>query len=396
MKPTVSCAVCITALTTALAFSQIPDGFELEQITADSYYDVGISINECGQIVFTKRLGNSWSAAEIFLYDNGKTTRVTQNADRETGPDINNLGEIVWARGMGEDGVTQIILYVSGSEYLVAQNPRAATSPAINDASEIVWDEWWDTGCERSDADVLKLGTEHPVRISDGTNTNQSPQINSLGSTVWTDYDFCPDPWESMIWLYDGASSQVISDERMSQPQVPANNETGQIVWMATEARNMLWKWENGIAERLTDWGSNPRINSRGDVVFYRWDDSIRRPHTWLYRDGEFLQLTTGPYKYWVPDINEYSEVTIRMDYSTFSSDVLFMRRMRTGEADFDGDIDLTDYRKFADCLSGVDFLDRNRVYPTDTLCECRFLDIDHDNDVDLADWAKFQNAFAP
>ena len=63
------------------------------------------------------------------------------------------------------------------------------------------------------------------------------------------------------------------------------------------------------------------------------------------------------------------------------------MRRIRTGDAQFDDRIDLIDQSIFADCLTGP--LDR-----IDRLCDCRFLDVDHDGDVDLRDWATMQNGY--
>lgn len=387
---------CILVLITAqTTFAQVPEGFELLQITSDAHYDGTARMNNCGQIVFVKRIGNSWADTDVFLYDNGVLSRITADENRDAVPDINNNSVITWCRGIRNAGATQIIVYDSGIETLIDENPLGAAQPAINDSGHVAWDNWWRTGCEDSDADVF-LRRNHRVRmVSDGTNTNQAAALNNVGMCTWTDYDFCPEPWESQVWLYEDGVTRVISDARMSQPQVPSLNDDRRIVWMATEQRNMLWTWRDGVAERFTDWGSNPRINNHGGVAFYRWHDDLQRPHVWLYRDGEFLQITDGPNKHWVPDINDHGEIVLRMDYTAQSTDILFMRRIRTGEFDFDGDFDLVDHREWTACLDGPDFLARHRVDPTDTLCDCRFLDLDHDNDVDLKDFSGFQNAFS-
>ncbi|GMU38645.1 MAG: hypothetical protein AMXMBFR22_28360 [Phycisphaerae bacterium] len=378
------------------ALAQVPDGFELLQITSDAHYDSTARLNECGQLVFAKRIGHSWADTEVILYDNGVLSRITVNDDRDVLPDINNNGVMTWCRGIEGAGATQIIVYEDGVETLVAENPVAATGPTINNQEHLGWTEWWGTGCEDSDADIA-LRRNHRVRmVSDGTNTNQAAALNNVGMCTWTDYDFCPEPWESRVWYYDNGVARVISQDWMHQPQVPTINDSGTIVWMATDiSEGELWIWRDGVTERLTDWGSNPRINNRGDIVMRRSYEGLRGPHVWLYRDGEFLQITDGPNKHWVPDINDHGEIVLRMDYTAQSTDILFMRRIRTGEFDFDGDFDLVDHREWTACLDGPDFLARHRVDPTDTLCDCRFLDLDHDNDVDLKDFSGFQNTFS-
>lgn len=65
------------------------------------------------------------------------------------------------------------------------------------------------------------------------------------------------------------------------------------------------------------------------------------------------------------------------------------MRRIRTGDADLDLDVDRADFARFARCYTGPGDFDR--------LCGCRFLDIDHDRDVDNDDYTLFlQNYNGP
>jgi hypothetical protein len=64
------------------------------------------------------------------------------------------------------------------------------------------------------------------------------------------------------------------------------------------------------------------------------------------------------------------------------------------GDADWDGDVDLVDFKAFYDesCMTG----------PCSPACDpalpaaCAVFDVDCDGDVDLADLAEFQTLFAP
>jgi hypothetical protein len=129
-------------------------------------------------------------------------------------------------------------------------------------------------------------------------------------------------------------------------------------------------------------------MNDRGDIQFIRWHDANETWQTWLYtHTGEFSQLTDDPFWNVDGDINEAGEVTWdTLDMDTFLFGYRLMRRIRTGDGDLDGDIDVDDYAMFLDCVTGP-----GRV---DGLCDCRFLDIDHDGDVDFADYARLQQAF--
>ncbi len=106
-------------------WAQVPAGDGIVEITNDEFYDVGPSINDCGQFVFTKRIGWSWSSADIFLYDNGELIRFTDNDDKDVGADINYAGTIVWYRGVGDAGPTEIMLHADGETRVLASDRPA-------------------------------------------------------------------------------------------------------------------------------------------------------------------------------------------------------------------------------------------------------------------------------
>jgi len=55
---------------------EIPEGFEIVEIWSANYNTGFPTINNCGQIAFDQHLTAEHASREIFLYDNGKITRI--------------------------------------------------------------------------------------------------------------------------------------------------------------------------------------------------------------------------------------------------------------------------------------------------------------------------------
>jgi hypothetical protein len=104
-----------------------------------------------------------------------------------------------------------------------------------------------------------------------------------------------------------------------------------------------------------------------------------------MYLDGEIIEIAYEDARTSMRDINNHREAVITINFEGVR-DLAYMRRIRTGESDFDGDVDLDDAASLHDCLTGPGDFDR--------LCDCRFLDIDHDRDVDLGDFVLFQRNY--
>jgi hypothetical protein len=119
----------------------------------------------------------------------------------------------------------------------------------------------------------------------------------------------------------------------------------------------------------------------------------------WLYlASGEnegFHRLTTDDFSDTRPNINDWAEmVWLATDFDTGERAVRMLRRIRTGDSEFDGDIEHDDLAKLVDCMTGPMWVERTDPGPEDSLCECRFLDINHDGSVDLRDYGIFQQNF--
>jgi len=366
----------------------LPEGFEIVEFVVSEHYTDIPSINECGQIVFGKRLGSSWRDAEIFLYDNGDIVRITNNRDRDVLPRINDNGTIVWFRGHGDEAITQVILYQNGQERVIDDFKPDIGSGSINGPGHLAWSRFRASPCPLAQ-DIMFWDGVEITRITPKDHYNdQMPELNDDDWIVWGHSYNCVRPWEGDIRLYR-AGETIVLPSNTKQPQVSSINNLGQIAWSAS---GTIEFWEDGQTRVLIDWGSNPRLNNLGDVYFLRFYDENRSWDAWLYRvskgEPRFYRLTDEDPWNTAGDINDFAEVAWHWMESphNWAGGVRFMRRIRTGDSEFDGDIDLMDYKIFAGCMTGPGRVDR--------LCDCRFLDIDHDGDVDLADFARFQNAF--
>ena len=86
----------------AAVFGEGLPGYEIVQITDDPNFDDLAAINNCGQIVYSTRLNQTTDSEEIFLYDNGKTVRLTDDDVRDAFPDINDDGG-AWQQDPDDD-----------------------------------------------------------------------------------------------------------------------------------------------------------------------------------------------------------------------------------------------------------------------------------------------------
>ena len=366
---------------------EIPEGFEIVEITRSDYFTGFPTINNCGQIAFDQQLGPEQADKEIFLYDNGKIARITSNNVRDCSAKINGTGHLVWMRTTDRPPDDQIILYRDGSEIILDEHRHGVCNAAINNLGWVTWSRFHKNDCK---ADLLLWDGQTITQIS-GRNRldDMGSDLNDLGDIAWQEGDFCVRPWTAEILLWsDGRTIVLPSSE--TQVQGPRINNERQIAWSAADGIEF---WENGQTVLLTDWGGTTSLNNLGDMYFWRWHKQIEVAQPWVYRvsgggEPRFYRLVDDPKAiHAAGDINDWAEAPWNWHrLGNLSGGMFFLRRIRTGDSEFDGDIDLVDYGAFAECMTGPGRVDR--------LCDCRFLDIDHDGDVDLGDFARFQNAF--
>jgi hypothetical protein len=315
---------------------------------------------------------------EIFLYDNGLTKRLTNDTIRDVIPEINDHGHVVWTHGPDGYGGGTMAFYDGDSVRMLFEG----TSGTLNVHDHIAWKLFGLGGCEDADSDIFFYDGLQTERLTQDSNSNQGVSLSDLGTMVWTRYDFCRRPWTSEIVLYQD-SEETILPSRYTEPRWPSVNLQRQVAW----GGQAIELWENGNTIPLTDSGVAPVINDSGRVAFNRWDELRFTWDAWVYDDGGLVQLTF--LDEWIADLdlaNDGEMVWSTYAFPVAEGDVYHMRRIRNGESDFDGDVDLDDAASLHECLTGPGDFDR--------LCDCRFLDIDHDRDVDLGDFVLFQRNY--
>jgi len=369
----------------ALGQVNLPEGFEIVEFAESDELTQSPRINNCGEIVYVQ---DRFEDSRVYLYDDGKITRLTDfnNGLGVGSPDVNDDGTIVWHQAMRRTPESAEIVRLENGERTVLGKGK---TPSVNAHGRMSWHRFRSFDCNLHH-DTMYFDGVSVKRIFRSELTDQSSEINDDDWITWGHSDNCVNPWVGEILLYREGPPTVIPSAA-SQVQLPTINNLGQIAWGTTEVGIELW--QDGETKVLTDEGRNTELNNLGDIYFLRFDG----PNGTLW-DGYLYRVSGGEPtihrltedNVWNVDgdINDWVEVVWRWRQSPQiqHGGIRFMRRIRTGDSEFDGDIDLVDYAVFAECMTGPGRVDR--------LCDCRFLDIDHDGDVDLTDFARFQNGF--
>ncbi len=370
----------------ALGQVNLPQGFEIVEFGFSEKQTSIPGLNGCGQIVYHTG-GFTQPTTEAYLYDNGRIVQLTNNNVPDVLPDINDAGTIVWThdyKGLGRGGTITMLRNGKLTEL------GTGSGAEINNRDHVAWKYLWGVTC-RAESDIYLYKRRRPRLIFADGLSNQGARLNDRDQIVWKRARHCAQPWWSDIMLYADLRVRVISPD----PGNPNNqyvdqhiNNPGVVAWMLEET---IFLWEDGdVREFIVD-ARSPSLNNLGDMFFRRWVDGY--PQIWVYLQstGErgFFLIADDRVHNLLGHMNDFAEVAWRWSIDLREGPdggIRFMRRVRTGDSEFDEDIDLVDYGAFADCMTGPGRVDR--------LCDCRFLDIDHDGDVDLADFARFQNAF--
>ncbi|GAG52227.1 unnamed protein product, partial [marine sediment metagenome] len=236
------------------------EGFEIVEITRSDYFTGFPTINNCGQIAFDQQLGPEHADKEIFLYDNGKITRITNNAVRDRHAAVNDGGVLAWSRSTPSSPDTQVVLYREGIETILDNRRRGLSGVAINNLDYVAWSRFRQSQCPLAQ-DLVVWDGINVTRITPKDDFNdQSPDLNDHGWVVWGHSYNCERPWVGDIRLYRDGVTEVLPNDT-SQPQVPTVNNLGQVAWLRNPG---IMLWENGVAELLTDWGGTPSLNNLG------------------------------------------------------------------------------------------------------------------------------------
>lgn len=391
------CATLVATLSGAVRGQvNLPEGFEIVRFGYTENLCAHIQMNRCGQIVYLERLGPSTADQEIMLYDNGTLRRLTYNNDRDALPRINDSGTMLILRGDGELGVSKLLILEDGRETLFDENALSYGSASLNNHGHIAWSRMTSIDCPIASTSYLWNGRK-TIQVSPDDLFDQGESLNDSGQVAFKHEDACANPWVSEIHLFLSKRRTVVMPSPDSQNSPPSLNNAGRAVW---ESGNDIVLWDGQKLVSLADWGSVPEINDLGDVYFARWDFDRERWQPWLYRvsggSPTFHRMAANDAYSGRGDVNDWGELAwlCRKQLLNSPHEIWYLRRIRTGDSEFDGDVDANDYRVFASHMTGPDWDELYQQGPQDSLCDGRFLDLDYDGDVDLGDFARFQNAF--
>jgi hypothetical protein len=397
-------SLILIALSPSAAFVQQepPRGFEIVDITRDpDVLHAPRDLNNCGQAVYTARFTPSWASADVFLYDNGRVTRITENDDRDVISGITENGIIYWGRGEGDDGTTQFLARMNGEEILLVDSPTGVPVRSMNSRGHYVWGEWMNTGCSNADIALVFYDGEGLQVLRAGGSSPSGARLNELDEITWMELDFCEEPLGYDVVFYrDGVFTTITEDgESGSNPVLNNRSQVAYSSWPQQFGGPSETKlWENGTSRTIIDPPQGgPWINDLGDVTFERvYPEGSEYKQVWMYHADteELAPLTANDFHQAAWAMNDYREVLIASLEFGDNRQVRLLRRIRTGDSEFDGDIDHDDLAKLVDCMTGPMWVERTDPGPEESLCECRFLDIDHDGSVDLRDYAIFQQNF--
>ena len=162
-------------------------------------------------------------------------------------PRINNCGEIVFSAGIQGDDWAEIILYDNGLLIQVTDNDIPDALPDINDLGTIVWTQNADTW---GGGEIVILSGAESTIIAQGS----SPSINNLGHVAWKVFDPVPCHSPSVIMFFDGESVETIIDDGLSN-QSPRLNDNDEMVWTAYDFPCDNW------------WTSEIKLYSDGAII---------------------------------------------------------------------------------------------------------------------------------
>jgi len=376
---------------------RIPKGFEIVEVTPgmealEHWYP---RLNNCGQIVFDLWLdAASLATTEIFHYDNGLLTQITDNNIKETFPDINDEGAIVWLRWSESPSTAELVMLEK--EWVTVIDEGGFGSPSINNLGHVAWSVRTSGSCDPSAyrCDIYFYDGNVVKEIWDDGYSNQSARINDRDQIAWTRYNFpCGggfEDWTSEIMLYSTGGGTVLPSSSET-PQIPDVDNQVRVAWDGSP--HGLEVWQDGVTTTLVEANTAcPGLNDRGDVA-YQFKTTYTPWYLWLYRKDQFVRISNdldieNLIDNGRADINDAGEIAWwwKPNGAFVPSGTRFMRRIRNGDVDFDGDVDLGDFIPMPGCFTGP--------VTTDGLCECRFFDIDHDRDIDYDDFDLFMRVY--
>lgn len=130
------------------ATAQVPPGFELIDVTNRAIDDRRPRINNGRQIVFDAYDGVD---SQIVLYDNGELIDISDPQAPDSLADLNDDATIVWTSWIGPVGrfgpTGEIMMSCNGVVTRLTNNAEGDWSPRLNNLGNVVWSREMGFGC---------------------------------------------------------------------------------------------------------------------------------------------------------------------------------------------------------------------------------------------------------
>ena len=290
--------------------------------------DIGYAISDDGFMVWQGWDGADW---EIFLTDQTivNPPALTDNAQNDKNPDINNNGLVVWQRWVtGVNPNEEIILFNGSTEMNISNRPDYDdTFPRIGDGGHVAWQAfYYDAGPPAvSDYEIFLYNGSSASNISnDSFYEDTAPQVNSNGHVVWVKDLSATPGGKREIFFYGGTSPVNLSNTYGNEDISPQINDYDEVVWVGWDGIDyeiFYWNGQFPVASNKTQLTNNayndahPQINNSGEVV---WQGSDGTDNEIFYWNGQFpvaaniTQLTDNGTSDADPRINEGGDVVWR------------------------------------------------------------------------------------
>jgi len=280
------------------------DGTSVTQITDNSFDDRNPLINNRGDVVWRGDDGSDW---EVFLYDGVSVTQLTDNSYDDVPVDINDLGDVLWVGGDGSDD--EIFLYQGTTTTQLTDNTYDDMRPKLNNSGQVVWE-----GSNR----VFFYDGNGTVELPE-SGGGFCPQINDRGQVVFAERSNGGPVVDAFrYFLYDGATSSMISPTFYYGGGEAQINEGGLVVWSGSLAPYESPDWDPNIfvydgvgTKQLERFEAdyNPQVNNVGGVVWRGFDLLGLDDEIFCYNGGHVTQLTFNSYHDREPHTNNKGQI---------------------------------------------------------------------------------------
>ncbi|MBN2525802.1 MAG: hypothetical protein JXR76_05360, partial [Deltaproteobacteria bacterium] len=194
----------------------------------------------------------------IGFFVNFRPLSNTKCQSRDVEPQLNNSGQIVWSHGYAINSEYEIFFFDNGQTSALTNNSFEDRTPRINDNGEVVW-----IGGD----EVFYYNGTSTRNLSIGELYARFPQFNNNGSAIWFGWD--GDDYE--VYLFDGTTTVDVTANSVHDTY-PDMNAGGQVVWAGFDGEDYeIYLKDSSGTIQLTNNAFDdtyPQINANGDVAW--------------------------------------------------------------------------------------------------------------------------------